>query len=305
MVMPYLYFIFKVLRSNFKRLNNPYKLTLVLTSRCNLRCRYCRIWQRNPTDEMELDEIKLFFQKQPYFSWIDLGGGEITLRSDLMEIIEAILQRSPHLLLFHFPTNGYLPDRVLEAAKLINEFKLPRFIISVSLDGPRIVHDSLRGVEGSWERALQTFEKLRKTEKVETYLGMTLHRDNSHIIGETLTAVQEVIPWVKKTDFHFNIAQTSFYYNNQEVEMSQPNDLEEVMDEIRGWQGKRWSPRKFLEYRYCRLATKFLATGHCPMPCLSLSSSCFIAPDWTVYPCLMYDRSLDNLRDVDFDLSRI
>ncbi len=305
LAVAYLDFAKSIFLSNFRRLSRPYKLTLTLTYRCNLRCRYCRIWERRSGPEMKTDEIEAFFDRQPYFSWIDLGGGEVTLRSDLLKIIEIVIDKSPRILLLHFPTNGFLPDKVLAAARLVKRLGVHRFIISVSLDGPPALHDRLRGVEGSFEKALATFEGLRKREGVETYLGMTLGLENTHLTGETYRAVKKELPWVRETDFHFNLAQNSFYYHNLEEELSLPPELGGVLRRARrrsaGWRG----PQKFLEYRYLGAARKFIKTGRCPLACLSLSSSCFIDPTWKVFPCLGYDRPLGNLRESGFDLDPI
>ena len=41
------------------------------------------------------------------------------------------------------------------------------------------------------------------------------------------------------------------------------------------------------------------------IPCRTLSASCFIDAEGTVYPCLTIDRPLASLRNHDFDLSAL
>ena len=36
----------RILLSNFRRSPMPFKLTFILTYRCDCRCRMCNIWQR-------------------------------------------------------------------------------------------------------------------------------------------------------------------------------------------------------------------------------------------------------------------
>lgn len=303
-LLPYLRLGARALLSNFRRLPSPYKLTFALTYRCNLRCLACRTWAHPSADDLSLREIDSFFERNPFFSWVDLTGGEVALREDLTEIIRAIASRSRRLLLLHFPTNGYLVERVLAAARAALASGPPRFIVSVSLDGPPALHDRLRGMEGSFARALETFGRLRREVGAEAYLGMTLHAENFRSVGETLAAVRRCLPWVKPSDLHFNLVHRSFFYHNEDEAapaVGTPKDLLSFLPRL----GGVWRPEKFLERRYLGLARRYLATGRCPLPCLSLSSSCFVDPSGTVYPCAGYDRPLGNLRGEEFSLGRL
>ncbi|MDP8215603.1 MAG: radical SAM protein [Candidatus Euphemobacter frigidus] len=305
MLIPYFQTILAVLRSNLHRLSRPYKLTLALTYRCNFHCRACLTWQRPPVAEMTIEDIRKFFQRQNYFSWVDLTGGEITLRSDLPEIIEAVTENSRRLVLLHFPTNGFLPERAVRAARAAKRRPGLKFVVTVSLDGPPAVHDRLKGKKGSWERALETFAALRREKGVEAFLGMTLQRENLDLRRETIAAVQKRIPTIRAADFHYNLAHISFFYNNLKLDPTPGPSAAAVFDDLAAGYRLILSPRKFLERSYLKGARGFVASGLCPIPCQSLSSSCFIDPTWNVYPCTGYDRLLGNLRDVDFDLDRI
>ena len=64
-----------IFRSNFRRLDSPYKLTFCITYWCNYECRTCNIWQRRPKDELTPDEIRQFFRPPNKFNWIDFIDG--------------------------------------------------------------------------------------------------------------------------------------------------------------------------------------------------------------------------------------
>jgi radical SAM protein with 4Fe4S-binding SPASM domain len=64
-------------------------------------------------------------------------------------------------------------------------------------------------------------------------------------------------------------------------------------------------PRAILERAFLRHARSFLRTGRTPLPCHALRSSCFVDPTGEVYPCITFNRSLGNLRDHGYDLSRL
>ena len=56
-----------ILESNFRRSRFPYKLTFVATYRCQSRCVYCKIWEKEPEGELTLENIQAFFKKSNRF----------------------------------------------------------------------------------------------------------------------------------------------------------------------------------------------------------------------------------------------
>ncbi len=305
MLVPYISAAGAVFRSNFRRLPRPYKLTLALTYRCNFHCRACRTWRRPPGEEMSLEELDKFFRRQDYFSWVDLTGGEISLRDDLPEILRTVTENSRRLALLHFPTNGYLTEKIVRAVRAVGRRPGLKFVVTISLDGPPEIHDRLKGMAGSWDRALETFAALRRERGVEVFLGMTLQKENLHLRRETIAAVRERIPGFASTDLHYNIAQRSFFYDNLDLDPSPGQAALAVLEEITPRPRIIPGPRSFLERFYLRKARRFILDGFCPLPCQALSASCFIEPDGGVYPCTGYGFPLGNLRDAGYDLAPI
>ena len=150
-----------IIASNFKRLAFPYKLTFVATYRCQSRCVYCKIWEREPEGELTLEQIQAFFKKSNKFSWVDLTGGEVTLRNDYPEIARSIITNNRALYHFHTPTNGLAPERTERQVREILGMKPNKFVITVSLDGPKDLDDRLRGVKGDFDKVIDTVTRLR------------------------------------------------------------------------------------------------------------------------------------------------
>ena len=92
-----------IIASKFKRVEFPYKLKIAETYRCQSRCIHCNIWKKKPINELTLDEIQTFFKKSNKFSWIDLTGGEVTLRDDFVDIADAIITNCRNLYHLHTP----------------------------------------------------------------------------------------------------------------------------------------------------------------------------------------------------------
>lgn len=283
----------------------PYQLNWIVTERCNLRCNTCHIWT-SPRADLSLDEIRAFFSRSSHFSWVSLSGGEIFLRPDLAGIFETVLSSCSCLALLHFPTNGFLTERILAVTREVLAMRPPRLVITVSVDGPPALHDALRGVPGSFERALETFVRLRELRGCRTVLGMTLSGRNLGVLGETLKAVRRAVPAATFRDLHLNLAQRSdHYYKNPDLV---PPPREALAAELWAARRLRGLPRDLLglvERRYLSLAVRYLATGRSPVPCRALVATCFLAADGTVYPCVTWDAPLGSLRETGYDLAAI
>lgn len=297
----YLGLLAPVLRSNVGRLDAPWKLTLALTYVCNHRCRHCSIWTRRPKDELSAAEIEALFVANPSIRWLDLTGGEPTARADLPAIIEAAA-RLPDLLLLHFPTNGSLPDRALEAARIAAR-GAAKVVLTVSLDGPPAVHDRVRGQDGAWDKAIDCFARLRAEPGVEVVLGMTLTPDNIAHVEQTWLAARTRLGALDRGDFHFNIAQRStHFYGNENLELPSP---EVVLHTLRRFGHAPRSARGLMETSFQALVPRYLDDGRSPVPCQALSASAFVDPWGVVYPCITEDRPVGDLRAEGWSLAEL
>jgi radical SAM protein with 4Fe4S-binding SPASM domain len=291
-------------------------LTFAITYRCNSRCKTCNIWKKQGDDELSKEEIKLFFKKSKGFSWIDLTGGEPSLRKDFAEICETIHYYCKQLALLHFPTNGYLTDKIVRDSEHIRKMGSSyKMIITVSIDGDEKLNDEIRGIKGSWRRQIETVKRLHEIDRVETVVGMTLSQFNFDQLENTYNCIKGVLPWLTPKDFHISLMNYSenFYDNwEQKVQALSPIKQEPVMEgmirstkEYKRMIGIPKDPRSLLEYVFLKRAQRYLRTGSTPLPCHALKSSCFIDPTGEVYPCITFNHPLGNLRDYNYDLGKI
>ena len=139
----------------------PLNLTVSVTYRCNSRCLTCNVYAKD-ADEFTLGEFDRTFSslgRSPY--WYTMSGGEPFLRGDLPGICESAYRHgSPGII--NIPTNGLLtariPGMVQEIARSCRDAQV---IVNLSIDGIGEEHDRIRGVPGSYEKALATYEGLR------------------------------------------------------------------------------------------------------------------------------------------------
>jgi len=286
----------------------PLKLNLCLTYWCQYRCKTCNIWQRKPSDELTTDEVIAIVRENPNITWADLTGGEIFLRPDIDDILEAVVTGWRRLALLHFPTNGFLTDRIVTSVERIAGRGPAQTIVTVSLDGDEQTNDEIRGINGGFRRQIETFKALRRIPGIVTVFGVTVSAYNLGRFAQTFEACARECPGLTIDDVHLNVAQTSgHYYGNDQVDEMRPDPVAVRLElkEYRRLRGPARSPRQLLENVYLGSLDEFLLTGRTPMPCHALRASCFIDPWGVVYPCITYSRPIGRLRDTGMRLDPI
>lgn len=141
----------------------PDFVTLLITKRCNFQCARCA--SKSPAvtdasyDELSTQELKNFIgQLSGIKPFIYFSGGEPLLRKDIFELIRYI--KSKKMLTGLVSNGSFLSE---ENINEIVDSGLDFF--SVSIDGPRGYHDSVRGVEGAFDKAVAGLELLVKRRK--------------------------------------------------------------------------------------------------------------------------------------------
>ena len=293
-----------ILESNIKRLNFPYKLTFIATYKCQSRCEYCNIWKKKPVGELTLDEIQSFFKKSNKFSWVDLTGGEVTLRNDFVDVVNAIITNCKGLYHLHTPTNGLAPALIEKRMREVMELKPNRYVVTVSLDGPRELNDKLRGIKGDFDKVINTVKRLRQIDNknFKVFIGFTLSASNKGTFQQMIDQVKAEIPGMQPDDFHMNVVHVSGHYYDNVNTNALNADLREDLRKYRESRKNKLTQIGFLENRYLRLADKYLQTGKTPITCQALAGSVFINSFGDIYPCTIYSKKLANIKDINYDL---
>ena len=146
----------------------PETISLFLTYRCNLRCRMCGQWgeagsSRGYTadmlkEQLSLGAIEMLVDELSSFKPnVTLFGGEPMLYKDWTRVVGLIKGRGMRC---NMITNGILLEANAEA---LIEAGIDEIIFS--LDGPREIHDEIRGTAGTYDRAMAGFKKLARLKK--------------------------------------------------------------------------------------------------------------------------------------------
>jgi radical SAM protein with 4Fe4S-binding SPASM domain len=142
-------------------------LTFFVTKRCNAHCPYCfylssQNGHGKGEGELTLDEIGNVSASMGDLLWLAFSGGEIFMRNDIDKIAEIFYrQNRPSIILL--PTNGLLPD--ISAGKteeILKSCRNSTVVVKLSIDGTGEDNDALRGVKGSLEKTIRTYELMER-----------------------------------------------------------------------------------------------------------------------------------------------
>lgn len=300
------------IKSNFVKLDRPYKLNYCITYWCQSKCLTCNIWQMKPKGELSIEEVREFVKKNPYFKWVELTGGEPFLRGDIVEIAKAFKENSKELYILTMPTNSLCnQDMVERKLREVLALNIPRVAITVSLDGYRELHDKIRGVPGNFDRAISMFKRLQQLKKEYNNLyfvfGYTLSKFNKGEFAKTVEEVRKEIPNIRYNDFHINLAQVSSnYYGNSsdDIKVNNPEVVGELENVVKNREFE-FGVIPIIESAFTRKLVAYAKTGSSPMKSRSLEASLFMDSFGNVYPSIMWDHKIGNIKEVEFDLSKL
>ena len=255
---------------------------------------------------MRLEEYESLFKSfGRELCWIAITGGEPSLRNDLSDIVRVAARQCPRLGFVSVNTNGLLTDRIVRIAEsLLADAGRRQLIFVVSVDGPRDLHDRVRGVKGAFDRAMASVAALDCLARRHKQLSVHTETVISKFNLSTLDAFCRETPCAGVPHV-YTFAQEGSRYSNTgtEIQMSQ-DDFEQVRPLMRtlAVRGHLSGLKRLLMEEYYRLATRFFAApDRQVLPCAASFASLYVGPEGEVRPCSMME-PVGSLRDVGSDI---
>ncbi len=170
---------------------NLQHIILHVTNRCNFRCKHCFV-DFTPADDLPIERIRTLSQEVGPLFWMDIGGGEPFLRRDLAEIVSLFDTK-----VVTIPSNGSLADRMLPQLAEMKKTTDAEVVLSLSLDGLKDTHNSIRGKKDSWDQVWSMFEEVRQLGGISVKINTVINNEN----------FDEIIPLMEQVrhegaDFH-------------------------------------------------------------------------------------------------------
>ncbi|MBU7010940.1 MAG: radical SAM protein [Theionarchaea archaeon] len=157
--------------------------SLRVTIKCNLRCEHC--YANSGTShgkELELGEIERLLEEAREIGCCGVfyTGGEPFVRRDMVDILKETSTRGIPI---YLSSNGTLIDR----EKLEQLKGIPFRLFQISIDGPSPeVHDKIRNVEGTFQRAINVIKAASGILGKNVALSSVLMKSNYQVIPDVM-----------------------------------------------------------------------------------------------------------------------
>lgn len=188
-------------RFNTTSAPNPKVIYLAVTGVCNLKCKMCDVGQKhrdsqfykimNPVEgvELSLQRLEDMVKEVKYFKpLIAVTSTEPLLYKDLFPFCDFVVSNGLEV---QITTNGFLLSRLAE-----DIVKVGINSLWVSLDGPPDVHNLIRGVNHSFERAYEGIREVSAYKKrfgkkfPAIYINYTITNYNYHCLDKFMEAIK-------------------------------------------------------------------------------------------------------------------
>jgi len=187
----------------------PKALLIYVTYRCNARCIMCGIWQQHRLSdaktELSLNELERILSDRLFsgIEYVNINGGEPTLRGDLVDIVQLVAEKTPHLKHLSLNSNGLLSQRLVSSVEQILAIcrqKEIYFSLVVSFHGTGELLDKILGVRGAFARLQRTLEALKALDSH----GSRFLSLNCVIINVNTSHLYELHEWCKQREIPIN-----------------------------------------------------------------------------------------------------
>src|SRR5215472_18828693 len=155
-------------------------LVLFPHNRCNCRCMMCDIWQIRQVREITVQDLARHLEsiRGLRVRWVVFSGGEPQMHTDLPALARLIRAEGIRMTLL---TAGLLLEPY--ARSVVDSID----DVIVSLDGPREIHNRIRGVPKAFDRLAQGVRALRKLRPDFVARGRsTVQKANYRYLRETV-----------------------------------------------------------------------------------------------------------------------
>ena len=246
-------------------------ISIILTYRCNSRCSMCHIWQ-HPTLPAEEVTLATLAKLPSGFDYLNLTGGEPTLRADLEEIVDLLHPKTRQL---EISTNGLQGDKLERILR-----KYPDIKIRISLEGIGAVNDAIRGEKNGFERKQATMKRLVVAGGHDIGFATTFQDDNCNQLLDIYRLCcsfgGEMATSALHNGFQFHKVDNEPYNRIRVARAVQPL----ILEMLKSRHPKNW----FRAYLNLGLMKKILGQPRM-IPCTAGRDFLFVDPWSRVYAC--------------------
>jgi MoaA/NifB/PqqE/SkfB family radical SAM enzyme len=216
----------------------PQSISLTITNACNLQCRMCGQWSREGymrsrrnllREELELADWKRLVDELAAHEIrsLLLRGGEVFLFPEIIPLLEYIHGKG---IFISIDTNGTQLERFAGDIARIGNIHL-----TVSVDGPEAIHDSVRGMQGCFERIRRGLTRLKEEEQRS---GITVSKSITFTISPYSYRSLGKIPETARNLGISSVCIVTYYYVPRAAGLKYDREMREhFASEAFSWRG--------------------------------------------------------------------
>lgn len=279
----------------------PASSKIIVTDNCNSRCITCSQWKNNSTNELTSEEIydTLAQLRELGVIQVQFTGGEPLLRRDLPSLVERAAK-------LRFQSIGILTNGLLlteSRAKKLLESGLTA--VGISVDGLRETHEYVRGVKGSFDKAISALEILsRLGEQSYPHLKVTITTTlTQHTLDQAVPVTNLTSTYQESARFRISLLSITPYLfqgvDTSSLIIEDQKELDEVIQQLHNIKVKNpgvflWNQtHQSLEY-IKRYSTD---SKRADIPCVMGYSSIYVGAHGEIYHGCWALKPIGNVRE--------
>jgi len=284
---------FEVLAESQRLVRPLDRFSLQLTVYCNLKCKMCSVW------EVRQHGVPLELAKQLLADAYSLGartfvpcGAESFMRKDFLDVVE------------HAHALGYWHQAIVTNGTMISDesferlARCPSVKLNISIDGPRDIHDELRGA-GNFDKSVATARECVRRGIAVGFSGVILRETLPHVEALIDLAVDVGIKEVSYQPFQVEISGLHKDLARFSLRSAERDAIATALGRLRDYAAHRgigiYTEAFFGEVPdYLVYGKRPIPSGGCALP------STMLMVDWRgdVYPCFFMTEKSDRMGNV-------
>jgi len=266
---------------------SPFWMAIAVTWRCNLRCKHCNIWKREPTEDINVHIFQRYIAPE-FFNNITnvcIFGGESTLHPQLADFLVICNDRWPDQEI-GIATNGTMPELQKKFWTSIAEKTKINIMVCISIDGRKAMHDKLRGGPGIFDQAVETSKHINQLWPGKGKISITVY-------PESVNELPFLIEFVEKLGLTFfvRLGVSGSYFGGKVEEEWTPEKIA-LLDKLIN----QTPSELFAHDRFAKRIPQFLKTGE-HRKCDAFRKSLVVNTDFQTSICHEL-KPLCHLRDI-------
>ncbi|MEX0768760.1 MAG: radical SAM/SPASM domain-containing protein, partial [Microthrixaceae bacterium] len=300
-----------------QRSSLPQTLIFFVTARCNARCDFCLYKDsvENPTrrsEELSVEEVNKIARAYGPLHYLALSGGEPFVRKDVGDICQAFIDHCGTSVI-GIPSNFAYGDVMLETIEPLVA-RNPNVVIELqmSIDHLGAQHDQSRGIEGLFESAVATFQKLEAVRDRFSNLSLKV---NLVWLERNRDDVDSIVAGLRSR-LKVDRIHLTFPHERLEPDGASPEQVaefdrfwgpaESVSSDSSGGRDLFTLPMRAAKVSAHRILREAM-TGETPMGSICEAGKHLVVIDerGEVFPCETIWESVGNLRDDEYQMSKV